>query len=531
MKTFLNTVTLLAVSVVGIASAAPADREIGRLPDGGYYIKDEVDFSLKEAVARDLSPVGANRRPVASGRMLGLHPGIREITGGNSAAAAWLKGEELPERVRGKGLEVPKIARNLKARLHAGHDAATVVQELRRHPDVAWASLNRVRKTAEVPNDPRWTDQYGPQRVRADEAWDIPQATAGIRVAIVDTGVDLTHPDLASRIVYNRGFGGNSNGDAKRDRRGGSSIDHGTHCAGIAAAIRNNSIGVAGITRANIMAMGCSSWVAEASEYYICCAADAINDAVANGADVISCSFGNSELEGSESDALDNAQDNGVVVVAAAGNDGMNVDSSPSQGWNDHSWTLIVSNTRSDDTLNTGSNFGSAIDLAAPGTSILSTVTTNYHGANVNGNYEYFTGTSMAAPTVAGGVALVESLNPSRISGAGTKHLLYRMAEDLGAAGKDSSYGNGLLQLDPAFLRPFHDASAFVNPLQPILLEFGTYESPYNDIPTAVSAVPTGGTIVLNGGLIAANFIYPPVTITKACVLRAFPDRSVVIGQ
>ena len=531
MKRILN--TFLAASVIGTAAVAmAADREIGQLADGGYYIKDEVDFALKEEVARDLSPVGPGRRPVLTGRMLGLHAGLREIAGGNSAAASWLKGEELPERVRGKGNEVPKMARALKAKLHAGHDASSVVQELRRHPDVAWASLNRVRKAAAVPNDARWDDQWGPQRVRADDAWDVSQASTSIRVAIIDTGVDLTHPDLSARIVYNRGFGGNSNGDAKRDRRGGSSIDHGTHCAGIAAAIRNNSIGVAGITRANIMAMGCSSWVASESEYYICCAADAINDAVANGADVISCSFGNSSLESSESDALDNAQDNSVVVVAAAGNDGMNVDSSPSQGWNDHSWPLIVSNIRDDDTINSGSNFGSAIDLAAPGTSILSTVTTNYYGANANGNYANFSGTSMAAPAVAGGVAMVESMNPSRISGPGTKHLLYRMAEDLGAGGKDSSYGNGMLQLDPAFLRPLRDASAFVNPIQPALLEFGTYDLPYNDIPSAVTAVPSGGTIVLNGGTLSpASFTYPPLTITKACTLRAFPDRSVVIGQ
>jgi hypothetical protein len=64
-----------------------ADREIGQLAGGGYYIKDEVDFALKEEVARDLSPVGPGRRPVLTGRMLGLHAGIREIAGGNSAAA------------------------------------------------------------------------------------------------------------------------------------------------------------------------------------------------------------------------------------------------------------------------------------------------------------------------------------------------------------------------------------------------------------------------------------------------------------
>ncbi len=547
MNTNLRTVWA-TLGILGlVATVSAADLELGRLPDGGYYVKDEVEFTLKEGVARQLSPAGVGRRPVDKSRLQGLHRGIRDVVAGHSAADRWLKGEEMPERIRGRALgnlnanpnaaanvdEVPRIARALKARLHAGEDAAVVLAELRRHPDVATASLNRVRPPTAVPNDARWADQWGPARVRADDAWDVPQSSTAIRVAIIDTGVDLTHPDLASRIVYNRGFGANANGDAKRDRRGGSSIDHGTHCAGIAAAIRNNSIGVAGITRANLMAMGCSSWNAAESEYYICCAADAINDAVANGADVINCSFGNSTLEGSESDALDNARDNGVLVVVAAGNDSMNVDSSPSAGWNDHDWPLIVSNIQSDDTARDSSNFGSAIDLAAPGTSILSTVTTNFTAANANGTYGYMTGTSMASPAVAGGAALVQSMNPTRISGAGVKHFLYRMAEDLGASGKDSVYGNGMMQLDPAFLRPLHDASVFVNPLGLPLFEFGTYNLPYNDVASAVGAAPVGGTIVLNGGTQnPASFSYPaPITITKACILRAFPDRAVTVGQ
>jgi subtilisin family serine protease len=536
MKTLLNLslVAAIACSISATAgTAAAADLALGRLPDGSYYVKDEIDFGLKENIARDLSPAGPTRRPVQTGRLVGLHAGVREIVAGHTAAERWLKGEELPARLRkDNDPEVPRAARALKAKLHANQDAALVVQELRQHPDVAWASLNRVRRPTLVPNDDRWDEQWGPPRVRADDAWDVAPASTTMRVAIIDTGVDLGHPDLASRIVYNRGFGSNGSGDAKRDRRGGSSIDHGTHCAGIAAAIRN-TIGVAGIARANLMAMGCSSWNAGESEYYICCAADAINDAVANGADAINCSFGNSSLEGSESDALDNARDNGVVVVVAAGNDGMNVDSSPSSAWNDHSWPLIVSNIQSDDTPRASSNYGSAIDLAAPGTGILSTVTTNYTAANANGTYGFMSGTSMASPAVAGGAALVQSMNPTRISGSGVKHFLYRMAEDLGAPGKDSVYGNGMMQLDPAFLRPLRDASVFVNPLQPPLLEFGTYNLPYNDVASAVSAVPAGGVIVLNGGTLdPSSFSYPaPITITKACILQAFPDRSVLVGQ
>jgi thermitase len=530
MKRLLFLVAIMA----GIWSLTAADPILGKLPGGDYYMKHEVDFVLREPVARGLSTADEKRRLVQKARLVQLHAGIRDVVGGHTAAKKWLQGEELPQTVaKQKSAEVPKMARSLKALLREDQDAAKVVEELRKHPDVESASLNRVRRPALVPSDARWADQYAPERVRADDAWDVSPASTTIRVCIIDTGVDLTHPDLSTRIVYNAGFGGNANGDAKRDRRGGSSIDHGTHCAGIAAAIRN-TIGIAGIARANIMAMGCATWNATESEYYICCAADALNDGVANGATVISCSFGNSSLEASESDALDSAESSGVVVCAAAGNDSMNVDSSPSQGWNDHAWPLIVSNIRADDTLSPSSNFGSAIDLAAPGASILSTVTTNYFGANANGNYDYFSGTSMACPAVAGGVAMVRSMNSSRISGSSIKHFLYRMAEDLGTAGKDSTYGNGMLQLVPDFLQVLKDGDVFVNSgWLTFPFNNGSYNLPYNTVSEAVTEAPTGGTIVLNGGTVDLSTYHyaPAITITKSCILKAFPDRSAVIGE
>jgi subtilisin family serine protease len=517
-------------------TVSAADPILGKLPNGEYYLKHEVDFALKEDKARDLSPAGPERRKVDEAKLLSIHPGIKDVVGGHTAARKWLDGEELPDRVKSKDLrdpKVPKIARSLKAILREDQDAAQVVADMQKHPDIEWASLNKLNRPSLVPSDARWADQWGPTRVRADDAWDVSPATTTIRVAVIDSGVDLTHPDLASRIVYNQGFGGNANGDCKRDRRGGSSIDHGTHVAGIAAAIRN-TIGIAGIARANIMAMGCASWSEADNQYLICCSADAINDAVANGADVINCSYGNAAIDASETAAYDNAQSAGVLIIAAAGNDGENVDTSPSQGWNDHSWPLLVSNTQEDDTLRPSSNFGSAIDLAAPGTDILSTVSTNFFGAAANGNYDFFNGTSMSAPTVAGGAAMIMSMNSSRITGSGVKHFLYRMAQDLGITGKDSLYGNGMLQLQPDFLQILKDGDTFVNSVWPTLPgNNGSYHLPYNTVAAAVTAVPTGGTIVLNGGTIDQNtYHYPaPITITKACTLNAFPDRPAVIGE
>src|SRR5262249_7066892 len=160
--------------------------------------------------------------------------------------------QALPTSLRHVGPDVPVIARSLTATLIAGADAAIVVEELRQHPDVEWASLNLLYPVTYIPNDALWTNQWGPSRINATNGWDLEQPSTTLRIAVVDTGVHLTHPDLASRIVYNKGFGGNSSGDAMRDVRGGSSIDHGTHVAGIAAAIRDNNIGIAGVANVGI---------------------------------------------------------------------------------------------------------------------------------------------------------------------------------------------------------------------------------------------------------------------------------------
>ncbi|HEV8524408.1 MAG TPA: S8 family serine peptidase [Terriglobales bacterium] len=528
MKRILTIIVACGVSWI----AGAADPAVGVLPNGQFHLKHEVDFALKEGVARELSPADALRRPVAKGRLMALHGAVREVVGAHTAADRWLRGEALPERVRPNGPDVPQMARSLKALLRETEDAAVVVEQLRQHPDVEWASLNLLHEPDLTPTDALWPQQWGPQQIGATNAWDVTPASTSIRIAIIDTGVDLTHPDLAARIVYNRGFGSNANGDAKRDRRGGNTLDHGTHVAGIAAAIRNN-IGIAGVARANLMAMGCASWNDKTGKYHICCDADAINDAVANGADVINCSFSNPDLTDSLREALSNASSADALVVVAAGNDGQDVDSSPSRGWNDHGWPLIVSNTRANNTLNPGSNFGPAIDLAAPGTAILSTATTNFTAGTAIGPYVQMSGTSMASPHVAGAAAMVRSMNPPLITGSAVKHFLYRTALDLGAAGKDTNFGNGLVQLDPRFLQTLKDADAFLNPNGGGWWPDGTYLLPYTLLSDAVDSEPAGSVLVLNGGQVDfTTYRYPdPVIITKACTLMAFPDRPAVLGE
>jgi subtilisin family serine protease len=180
------------------------------------------------------------------------------------------------------------------------------------------------------------------------------------------------------------------------------------------------------------------------------------------------------------------------------------------------------------------SNFG-GIDLVAPGgevlwdTRILSSIVTNFPTAL--GPYDFKSGTSMASPCVAGTAALVLSMNPSLIQDDGTKHLLYRMALDLGLPGKDKIFGRGRLNLSRGFLQALRNASAFVGSPGTGSAN-GQYEHPYTSIAQALQSTSAGATLILNGGLSdQAAYSYPPITITNPVTLGAFPDKPVYIGQ
>lgn len=534
--TLLKHFTLSLLFFAGPLCGASLDPAIGRLPSGAAYLKGELYICLKTQAAITLVKASTGQAHVNIANMATLHPSILSVMGGNVFATKWLNREATPTALKFTATEIPAVARILKAELRGGEDAAVVAEALRAHPDIEWVEFNWLHELNSVPNDFEWNLQWGPARINATNAWDVPQAITSARVAIIDTGVDFTHADLASRIVYQKGFGINLSGDAQRDRRGGASIDHGTHVAGIAAAIRDNNYGIAGIANADIMAMGCAVWNPANNAYFVGYADEAILDAINNGATVINCSFGcAAPIPASTKIALDVAELYGVVVVCAAGNDGTNVSLSASAGWAQHSWPLFVSNTQTNDLLNPSSNFGNEIHLAAPGTHIFSTVTTNNDPIMPppgTGEYEYLTGTSMSAPHVAGAVAMVRSMNATRIAGAGCKYFLYRTALDIGTPGKDTSFGYGLLQLDPVSLKILKAANTFTGYIAAPELAQGTFDLPYADIPSAIAATPAGGKLVLNGGLtLSSTFTYPAQTISAPVTLTAFPDHPVTIGH
>lgn len=498
-----------------------ADITIGRLPTGESYVENHVIIALKADFARSLSPTGLNRRPVDTSALLTpLLLANAAVCASHTAVERWLQGQPLPSGLEPGDGSVPLISRILCVNIPAGIGILDLLEALRATGYVDWADVIRLYEPSQIPNDPGYSNQWALPFIGAEAAWEVAPADTTVDIAIVDSGVDLDHPDLAGVISYQRGFGSNRSGDAPRDGR--SLANHGTHVAGIAAAIRNNNLGVAGVAQARLMAMGCAQWDPYDNQYKISFAEFAMLDAMANGAEIINCSFNQADSLCTTMQAvLSIAQQRGVLVVVSAGNASRDVGGIQ---WDQHEHPMIVSNTDMNDNLNPSSNFGSAIDIAAPGTTILSTV--------VGGGTDFMSGTSMAAPLVAGSAALVWSMNPRLTGSEGVRHLLYRMVTDIGMPGADVFYGRGRLRLAAEFLRPLKGATVFVGSSPGNYTADGYYERPYRSLAEALERVAPGGTVVLNGGLSdQGSYTYSATRINQAVRLTAFPDRPVLIGR
>jgi len=287
-----------------------------------------------------------------------------------------------------------------------------------------------------VPNDPYWSDQWGPQKIHADKAWDSTIGNSSVLVAVIDTGIDYTHPELSERYVP-LGYDWVNDDNDPFDDNG-----HGTHVAGIIAATINNSIGIAGLAQVNIMAEKCLtrdgwgyySWVAQA-----------IKDAADKGADIISMSLSGYYDNELLHDAVKYAYDRGVLIIAAAGNDDSSMKVYPA-GYEE---VIAVAATGKNDEKAPFSNYGKWIELSAPGVDIISTWPHN--------SYVSASGTSMACPHVTGVAALIMSRfqNQSR---DWVRLWLRYSADDLGASGFDYIYGYGRINAEKAVKKfPSHD--------------------------------------------------------------------------
>ncbi len=350
-----------------------------------------------------------------------------DVRGNVSASAGQAYAESL------YGLAKVKHYKSIDANLYkVGGDLLKTMKKLRKMPNVAYAEPDYLRTATEtVPNDPSFgtlwamhnTGQAGGTS-GADldmlRAWDITTGSENVVVAVIDSGVRYDHPDLAANMWTNPGEipgnGVDDDGDGYVDdvhginaiTGSGDPLDdnsHGTHCAGTIAAAGNNGLGVVGVCwTAKIMAL---KFLNSRGSGYTSDAVECIEYAIAKGARILSNSWGGGGYSQALLDAIEAAGGAGILFVAAAGNEGVDIDygfdypaaySSPN--------IVAVAATDHNDQRPYWSNTGRiSVDVAAPGVDIYST--------NSENSYETMSGTSMATPHVAGLAALLESFEPS----------------------------------------------------------------------------------------------------------------------
>lgn len=309
----------------------------------------------------------------------------------------------------------------------------SMVQMLLEDPRVEYAELDyRVHATI-IPNDTYYTSrQWGLPKIQAPSAWDLTTGTSDIVIAIVDTGVDLNHPDLNDKIVPGWDFV-NDDGNPQDDH------GHGTHVAGIAAAESNNSQGVAGASwGARIMPL---KVLDKKGDGYYSDVASAVLYAYNHGARIINLSLGGSNPSQVLEDALEDVYEDGCLVTAAAGNDGRSGIDYPAR----YPPAMAVAATDQDDVRASFSDWGPEMDVAAPGVDIYSTLWT----PPSNHTYGWKMGTSMSAPLVAGEAALVWSLCPG-LSNVQVRSIIQSTATDRGPTGWDVYYGWGRIDASSA---------------------------------------------------------------------------------
>jgi subtilisin family serine protease len=308
----------------------------------------------------------------------------------------------------------------------------SVTKKLLRDRYVEHVEPNFVVRAARLPNDKSFGEQWGLRnlghfggRAGADlgatEAWDVTVGGA-IPVAVVDTGVSFKHPDLVTNAWVNPGDplnGKDDDGDSFSDDLNGADFlngdaipeddgGHGTHVAGIIGAQGNNAVGITGVNwEAQVMGL---KFLDGNGEGNTADAANAIDYAIDHGARVINASWGGPAFSMALYSAIRRANENGVLFVAAAGNDGVNADSSPDYpAAFDLPNVISVAATDRSDRLLDFSNYGAkSVDLAAPGDDVYSTVPLLSDPTG----YAAYSGTSMAAPFVAGAAALYLSKFP-----------------------------------------------------------------------------------------------------------------------
>jgi len=299
-----------------------------------------------------------------------------------------------------------------------------IAEQIRATGAVLFAEADYVVPMSVIPNDPSYSSQWHHGKIGSEMAWNYSTGSSTVQVAMCDSGFDLSHPDLASQFVlpgYNT-VKDNSEIDAING--------HGTMTSGTLAAIGNNNVGVTGMAwNIRLMPIQITDRADGASTYSDI--VECIRYASDHGAKVANISYDYTYTSAAVSDAAAYMRAAGGLVVVAAGNGAADISS-----WGPSPNLIVVGATDSNDLLTTFSNFGTPVDLVAPGLNIYTT--------EVGGIYGYVSGTSFSSPIVAGTAALIYSLNPSFTAAQVEQYLLSKTI-DLGAQGVDPTFAGGRL--------------------------------------------------------------------------------------
>jgi len=333
---------------------------------------------------------------------------------------------------------LPGMERIYRIKVSNPENINETLQGLSTNSNVVYAERIPVRQMFEIPNDPFWFSQYHLQLLKVDSARGIHTGDSSVAIAIIDGGVNYLHEDLRANIWFNSsedldgdgflspgdidsidndnngfiddvigwdfvnlpGLGWPGEDDSLADNEPMDFGGHGTHCAGDASAITDNGLGIASVGgECRIMCIR-AGMTASNGFGYIYYSIEGIYYAANNGAKVISMSYGGSSFSQTEQVAIDYAHSLGVICVAAAGNDNNNIPQYPAN----YNYVVSVAATDEQDHKADFSNYGSWIDLCAPGVDILSTT--------VSGGYGNQGGTSMSTPIVAGLAGLTSAMFP-----------------------------------------------------------------------------------------------------------------------
>ncbi|MCM2312548.1 MAG: S8 family serine peptidase [Steroidobacteraceae bacterium] len=429
-----------AVNVAGLDSAPTHDRFIVKYRDGSAPQSSAA--GLNEAL---------NRAAAASpgGKALGLNR-VRRIATGADVVASSRKLDRV--------------------------EAAALMRQIAADPNVEYVEVDAIMRPLLTPNDPRYVDQWqyfdATGGIKANEAWDV-STGSGTVVAVLDTG-STSHSDLNNNVVAGYDFisssttarDGNGRDSNPQDEGDWSAADecyagspasnsswHGTHVAGTVNALTNNGVGVAGTAFGakvqHLRVLGkCGGSLSDIADAIVWASGGSVSGVPANAtpAEVINMSLGGSGTCGSTYQAaIDGAVNRGTTVVVAAGNSNTDVSNSRPANCNN---VIAVASTTKSGTRSSFSNYGSGIDLAAPGSAILSTLNSGTTTPGSEG-YASYNGTSMATPHVAGVVALVQAYATTPKTPAQMEQLLKDTARAFPST-PDQPIGAGILNAKAA---------------------------------------------------------------------------------